>query len=57
MPQRNQDDRSKKIVFVSNCLLNANNNAGQVWHRPDPDALPRGAPHGEPAVVALPQPV
>lgn len=25
MPQRNQDDRSKKIVFVSNCLLNANN--------------------------------
>ncbi len=25
MPQRNEDDRSKKIVFVSNCLLNANN--------------------------------
>lgn len=25
MSQRNEDDRSKKIVFVSNCLLNANN--------------------------------
>lgn len=25
MPQRNKDERSKKIVFVSNCLLNANN--------------------------------
>lgn len=25
MPQRNEDERSKKIVFVSNCLLNANN--------------------------------
>lgn len=25
MSQRNVDDRSKKIVFVSNCLLNANN--------------------------------
>lgn len=25
MPRRNEDERSKKIVFVSNCLLNANN--------------------------------
>ena len=25
MPQRNEDQRSKKIVFVSNCLLNASN--------------------------------
>ena len=25
MTQRNMDERSKKIVFVSNCILNANN--------------------------------
>ena len=34
MPQRNVDDRSKKIVFVSNCLLNANNKVQEFARYP-----------------------
>ena len=34
MPQRNEDDRSKKIVFVSNCLLNASNKVQEFARYP-----------------------
>lgn len=34
MSQRNEDSRSKKIVFVSNCLLNANNKVAEFARYP-----------------------
>ena len=30
MGERNADSRGKKIVFVSNCLLNANNKVQEI---------------------------
>ena len=34
MPERNEDARGKKIVFVSNCLLNANNKVQEFARYP-----------------------
>ena len=34
MTQRNMDERSKKIVFVSNCILNANNKVAEFARYP-----------------------